>query len=158
MGGGTHVRTEGTDEYPFCDAEGNVYTKGMEFGSSTSDLRWVWLYTCNFLTTGEHVTNDSLREMMNGAHIVMGYASQSKLCDPNASKFAEYLREGRTIIDAFFLAGYTGEATSTNDHHIQKVLYIPQARNETIYSPYIKYQYDVAEVSIIIKDIQDPYF
>lgn len=155
--GGTHVRTEGTDEYPFCDAEGNVYTKGMEFGSSTSDLRWVWLYTCNFLTTGEYVTDESLKEMMNGAHIVMGYASQSYLCSTMAVRFAEYLQDGETFIRSNLKAGYEGEAAATDDHHQQRILYIPQAEHETLYSPQVRYEYNASDVLIYTHDIQAGY-
>lgn len=129
----------------------------MAFGSASADLRWVWLYTCNFLTTGTYVTDNMLREMMTGAHIVMGYASQSYLCDANALKFAQYLRSGEPIIDAYFMAGSNGEATATNDHHIQKVLFIPQAEQETLFSPPIYYQYDTADIEIITHDIQSDY-
>lgn len=57
----------------------NVYSGDVNFGSASSDLRWVWLYTCNFLTTSEYVTDASLKEMMTGVHIVMGYASKATM-------------------------------------------------------------------------------
>lgn len=133
------------------------YTSEMTFGSSTSDLRWVWLYTCNFLTPNNYVTDISLKDMMTGAHIVMGYASQSYLCDAMSTKFAEYLYHGEPIIDAYFMAGYWGEATATNSHHLQKVLYIPQARYETIYSPQVHYDYTSTNVLTITHNIQDGY-
>lgn len=152
-----NIHVEENDTYTVCAAAGNVYTEEMRFGSSTSDLRWVWMYTCNFLTTGQYVTEYSLMEMMNGVHIVMGYASQSKLCRANAVKFAEYLRNGDAIIDAFFKAGHDGESTATPDHHMQKVLYIPQASTETIYSIPINYEYTPSDVLIVTHDIQEPY-
>ena len=95
---------------------------------------------------------------MNGAHIVMGYASTSYLCPENASIFAEYLRNGTTIITAFFLAGQEGETIHTTDHHIQKVLYIPQAEFETIYSIPCNYEYSISDVCTKTNDIQDPYY
>ncbi len=50
--------TPHTDDYSVCPSAVNVYTKDVRFGSNTSDLRWVWMYTCNFLTTGQYVTED----------------------------------------------------------------------------------------------------
>lgn len=126
-----------------------IYTSDVRFGSSQSDLRWVWLYTCNFLTTNDYVTEESLKSMMTGAHIVMGYASQSYLCDAMVEKFAEYLLDGETIIEAYFKAGRNGEATETDDNHLQRVLYIPQAFQETIYSPQVHYDYEASDVLII---------
>lgn len=150
------------DKDTFC-----FYTSEAHFGSASSDLRWVWMYTCNFLHAKEddgydynsdndndYVTNAMLVEMMTGAHIVMGYASQSYLCDPMAEKFAEYLRSGETIIRSYFQAGRDGEASATGDHHIQKILYIPQAEHETIYSPPVHYEYDASDVVIITSDIR----
>ena len=137
-----------------CIPEGNAYTNEMKFGSSTSDLRWVWLYTCNFLTVGEYVTDDDLKNMMNGAHIVMGYASQSKLCGANVDIFAECLRNGESIIDAFFAAGRDGEAKEMDKEHSFKVLYVPQARYETIYSPKIYYEPDTTGVQVLVYKIQ----
>lgn len=157
---------------PFC-----LYMSEVHFGSSNSDLRWVWMYTCNFLNSKEtfeqyhdtvpindnqYVTDANLKEMMTGAHIVMGYATQSYLCLPNVNAFSTYLSNGMPIIDAFFRAGSDGEGTGkvnggTDDHHIQKVMYIPQARYETIFSPQIHYSYTTSNVQIYTHDIQEPY-
>lgn len=135
----------------------NVYTSETNFGSTASDLRWVWLYSCNFLTTGSYVTDASLAEMMTGAHIVMGYASRSTLCDAMAETFAKYLRSGMPIYDAYFLAGNHGEASVETAVHYQKMLYIPQARYETIYSPNYQYDYDTSDVLITSRNIHDDY-
>lgn len=141
-----------------CEIEAyNAYTSDIKFGSSTSDLRWVWMYTCNFLTTGEYVTEDSLKEMMNGAHIVMGYASKATLCDAMAETFADYLRRGIPIFDAYFKAGHDGEGGVEPLDHYQRVLYIPQARYETIYSPAIYFEYEPSDVLIYTHNIHDPY-
>ena len=139
------------------DEDYNAYSSNMHFGSSESKLRWVWLYTCNFLTTGDHVDDADLKNMMTGAHIVMGYASTAYLCDNMVEAFAFHLRNGEPIISAFFRAGYEGEASATSDHHLQKVLYIPQAINETIYSPCIHYSYNSSDVLTDMHDIQVPY-
>ena len=144
--------------YDECEvASYNVYSNETLFGSGDSNLRWVWLYTCNFLTTGAYVTDDSLKSMMSGAHIVMGYSSRSTLCDAMVETFAEYLRQGMPIIDAYFKAGYDGEASVESANHIQKVIYISQARNENIYSPRINYQYISSDVNLLTHDIQYPY-
>ena len=150
----------------------NVYSQRVTFGSSESKLRWVWLYTCNFLhtqednndndsnTTNDHnyVTNAALVNMMDGAHIVMGYASRATLCDTMAVHFATYLQEGDPIYDAYFKAGHTGEAIdTTNVNHFQKILYIPQARNETIYSPQVHYECDTSDVIVVKRNIHDSY-
>ena len=127
----------------------------MRFGSSTSDLRWVWLYTCNFLTTGTYVTEASLKEMMTGVHIVMGYASQSLLCDPMAQHFGTYLRRGEPVIDAYFHAGKTGEGPVATDNHLQRVLYVPQARYKTIFSSPVHYAYTSTDVQIIERHIKN---
>ena len=133
----------------------NLYTSEVKFGSSTSKLRWVWLYTCNFLTESSYVTNDDLKEMMNGAHIVMGYASQAYLCSDVAEMFAQKLSENRYIIDSFFIAGDQAEAQLVEDDHIQKALYIDETRNETINTPPVRYNYSASNVKIITNNIHD---
>lgn len=134
-----------------------AYTSEMNFGANDSNLRWVWLYTCNFMTTGQYVTEDSLKEMMTGAHIVMGNASRTTLCDAMAITFAEYLKAGMPIIEAYLRAGHDGEASVAPEDHSQRVLYIPEAENENIYSPFVHYEYDAEDVLIITKSIQTPY-
>lgn len=94
---------------------------------------------------------------MTGAHIVMGYASKATLCDAMSEKFAEYLYSGKTIINAYFLAGHNGEASVETANHYQRVLYIPQAENETIYSKPVHYVYSPEDVRVRIYDIQDEY-
>lgn len=146
--GTPHEYDQSTKTYPYCNSAGNVYSKGMRFGSSSSDLRWVWLYTCHFLGTNDYVTDADLKDMMNGAHIVMGYATQSFLCEPNVQLFSQYLYDGEPIIDSYFQAGRLGEAPHATDNHLQKAMYIPQALNETIYSPQIHYTRDTSNVLI----------
>ena len=132
-----------------------LYTSEVNFGSAESDLRWVWMYTCKFLNENDFVTNEDLKDMMTGAHIVMGYETQSYICDLNAEKFGQYLREGNTVIQSFFRAGKEGEAEFASDNHLQKVLYIPQAEHETIYSPMIHYEYEPSDVRIVTSYIKD---
>lgn len=132
------------DEYTYCNSAGNVYTSQVRFGSPESDLRWVWMYTCNFLTTGTYVTDASLAEMMRGAHILMGYGSLAWLSDIMPEAFANLLREGESIYDAYLLAGKTDGTLGDLEYFYQRILYIPQARYETIYSPYVHYAYDYA--------------
>jgi hypothetical protein len=171
-----HVFDDETKEYTYCYPEGNLYTSDVRFGSDESELRWVWLYTCKFLNSMEdyeeyhdklpidgtgYVSDEDLKEMMTGAHIVMGYTTQSYLCGPNAELFGQYLSNGTPIIDAFFNAGDEGEGCGkgnggTNDPHVQKVMYIPQTRYETIYSIREHYEYDASDVLIITNEIQDP--
>ena len=166
------IATPHTEGYAYCDPAGNVYSNSIYFGSDTSDLRWVWLYTCNFLNTIDDTGNDDdnpnndynyyvsqfdLVEMMNGAHVVMGYASRATLCDAMAEDFAEYLRNGMPIVDAYFKAGNTGEKSVETKNHYQRVLYIPQARYETIYSPAVRYECDESDVLIRTRNIQDEY-
>lgn len=74
-----------------------------------------------------------------------------------AEDFGRYLSEGQPIYDAFFKAGYTGEASVEQANHFQKILYIPQARYETIYSPPARYEYDASDVIIVKKNIHDWY-
>jgi hypothetical protein len=143
-----------------CNVASNLYLHEVTFGSSSSDLRWVWMYTCNFLRSSDeddsytYVTNTELVTKMSGAHIVMGYASQSYLCDAMAETFGDYLRQGETIFRAYFLAGHNGEATATQSEHIQKIMYIPQAEHETIYSVEMQYDYDESDVCIYTHNIQ----
>ena len=75
-----------------------------------------------------------------------------------AVHFATYLQEGDPIYDAYFKAGHTGEAIdTTNVNHFQKILYIPQARNETIYSPQVHYECDTSDVIVVKRNIHDSY-
>ena len=149
-----------------CDAGGAeqnekdkycVYTDKVKFGSSESDLRWVWMYTCNFLRTNEYVSDEDLKQMMNGVHIILGYETTSYLCNANSRRFGQLLEDGETIIRSFFKAGSEGESTETEDNHIQKVLYIPQAVHETIYSTNIRYEYDSSDILSVSHNIQLPY-
>ena len=87
----------------------------------------------------------------------MGYASRATLCDAMAEDFAEYLRNGMPIVDAYFKAGNTGEKSVETKNHYQRVLYIPQARYETIYSPAVRYECDESDVLIRTRNIQDEY-
>ncbi len=135
----------------------NAYTSELRFGSSESRLRWAWLYTCNFLTTSEHVTDDHLKAMMTGAHIVMGHASASYLCDAMVEYFAGALINGIPIIQAFLNAGdqealMARDTLNTADPIrtiVHKILYISQAENETIYSAPIDYEYISSDIQII---------
>ena len=130
--------------YISCNSPTNLYTDDITFGAPESDLRWVWMYTCNFLTPGTYVTNASLAEMMGGAHILMGYGSLAWLSDIMPEAFANLLREGESIYDAYLLAGKTAGTLGDLEYFYQRILYIPQARYETIYSPYVHYAYDYA--------------
>ena len=148
-----------------------LYTDQVNFGSTDSDLRWVWMYTCNFLHAKEdnedpdgstindndYVTNAMLAEMMTGAHIVMGYSSASFLCEDVASGFATHLREGMSFYDAFFLYGHNYESRHASDNHHQKIMYLSQFEHETIYSPQIHYEYDSSDVVIESRGIDEPY-
>ena len=53
--------------------------------------------------------------------------------------------------------GNTGETNVATENHYQKILYIPQARYETIYSPAVHYEYDASDVIIVKRCIQDAY-
>ena len=134
----------------------NLYTSEVKFGSSTSKLRWVWLYTCNFLTESSYVTHDDLKEMMDGAHIVMGYASQAYLCSDVAEMFAEKLSGDSYIINSFFAAGDQAESQYADDNHIQKVLYMTGTRYEKITSPPNDYgTHQTNTVAILTNGIHD---
>ena len=153
--GQQHVRnvTNGVETYTFCYSEGNVYTSDIKFGGPTSKLRWAWLYTCNFLATGQYVTDTQLKNMMNGVHILLGYASTTTLSRLNATRFSDELKAGEKIIDAFFITGDRAEIDSAQSAHIQKVMYLPQARNETIYSALANYE--STDIQILTNNIWD---
>ncbi len=135
-----------------CEGDGfNLYTSEARF----TKPRWVWLYTCNFLTTNAYVDQAELKAMMNGTHILMGYASQAYLADAVATRFATELGRGKSIIEAFRIAGCEEEINYTNDSHIQKVLYISQAEDETIYTASATYNYSASDVLSIQWCIND---
>ncbi len=152
--GPPHEYNTNLEMYTSCESAGNVYTNNIHFGSNTSNLRWVWLYTCNFLQTNQYVSDDSLKAMMNGVHIILGYGSTAYLCDDVVLDFASNLSKGRSIIDSFFIAGDNSEANVTEVNHIQKVLYIEPARNETVFSPFVRYG-DSAAIKIIKNETHD---
>lgn len=137
------------------DPSFNLYNTEVHFGSSTSSLRWAWLYTCNFLTPSIYVSDTTLKNMITGAHIVLGYASTAFLCDAMVTAFASKLSDDTSIIDAYFWAGHYGEATITDGNDIQKALYIQEAREETIYSTPVHYSYSSADVNILVYNIQN---
>ena len=129
----------------------NLYTSEARF----SHPRWVWLYTCNFLHESEYVTQDELIAMMDGTHILMGYETQSYLSHDIVNDFASELSKPKSIINAFFIAGDKAEAKGTKDHHIQKVLYVAQARYETIFSIPVTYSYTADDILILTNGIHD---
>ncbi|MBR4053893.1 MAG: hypothetical protein IKK06_03730 [Clostridia bacterium] len=47
------------------------------------------------------------------------------------------------------------EAEETTDHHIQKVLYVAQARYETIFSIPVTYSYTADDILILTNGIHD---
>ncbi len=129
----------------------NLYTSEARF----EHPRWVWLYTCNFLNRNEYVSEADLVAMMAGTHILMGYSTQSLLADSVSQTFAQKLSNNRKIIDSFFIAGDSAESKVANDNHIQKVLYVLDARDETIFSSPISYEYTSADVYMIENGIKD---
>lgn len=131
----------------------NIYGSEMHFGSDLSKLRFVWLYTCNFLVTGPYVTDESLKNMLTGAHVVMGYETKATLCDAMALKFANNLRLGMPVYKAYFDAGINGEGSVETENHILKVLYISQAESETIYNPHFRYEYDSSDIIVKSRSI-----
>ncbi len=131
--------------------EMNLYTSEARF----SHPRWVWLYTCNFLHESEYVTQNDLKAMMDGTHILMGYSTQAYLASVVAKRFASELDDDKSIINAFFIAGDQAEAQATDDHHVQKVLYITETRYETIFSVPATYSYTSDDVLVLTNGIHD---
>ena len=66
-----------------------------------------------------------------------------------------FLTENRALSDSYFFAGHYGEAPLVTEDHCQRVLYIPQAENETIYSEKVHYEYDKQDVLIMTYHIRD---
>ena len=92
-------------------------------------------FTVTYAYTLTYVTNDDLKEMMTGAHIVMGYASQAYLCPSVAEMFAREVIWGFLYYKFLFAAGDQAESQYADDNHIQKVLYMTGTRYEKITSP-----------------------
>lgn len=113
-------------------------------------------FTVTYAYTLTYVTNDDLKEMMDGAHIVMGYASQAYLCPSVAEMFAEKLSGNSYIINSFFAAGEQAESQYADDNHIQKVLYMTGTRYEKITSPPNDYgTHQTNTVAILTNGIHD---
>lgn len=135
-----------------CSDDGyNIYTSTVRFGAPKSKLRWAWLYTCNFLTGSDFVKQNDLKALMNGAHIVLGYCTKSTLCDAMAEKFAEYLRSGMPICEAYFEAGVKGEGEAEKTNHTLRIVCTKMAQSETIYTPYMSYDYTAEDIIIYQK-------
>jgi len=133
----------------------NYYTSEARFGGSHSRLRWVFLFTCNFLNENSYVNETQLKMMMNGAHIVMGYSTQAYLNADSCSRFSAELQD-ECIINAFFIAGDQEESRHASDNHIQKAFYMNGARYETIYSEPVNYgKYGTGTVYYITNGIHD---
>ena len=130
------------------DDEYNLYTSEARF----SHPRWVWLYTCNFLANNDYVSDAELKDMMNGTHILLGYATQCTLAGDVSQRFALELSLNKSIIDSFFIAGDQAEVNYADSNHLQKALYVEQAREETIFSEPIKYNYTASDIKIITND------
>ena len=150
--------TPGTTHFFNCTGdENNIYTSEVEFGASNnSKLRWVWLYSCSFLATNAYVTDNDLKQMMQGAHIVMGYTTSTLLHPEVGNRFGQELAARRPIIDSFFVAGDQVEALYAEDNHQQKVLFMQGAREETIYALPVSYgKYPTSDVEILTNRVHD---
>lgn len=148
------------------DDKANLYTSEARFGSPTSRNRWVLLYTCRFLETNEYVSENDLKKMLNGTHILMGYETQAYLCDDFAEVLADRLQRydyddntGKYIevpvINAFFAAGDQGESKRTEDNHIQVAYYVRGTRYETIYAKPVECSSDPSNIYKITNGIND---
>jgi hypothetical protein len=110
------------------------------------------LYTCNFLANNDYVSDAELKDMMNGTHIILGYATQCTLAGDVSQRFARELSQNKSIIESFFIAGDQAEVIHADSNHLQKALYVEQAREETIFSEPIKYNYTASDIKIITND------
>jgi hypothetical protein len=120
-----------------CFHEGfNFYTSEARFGSSeNSNLKWVLLYSCNFLHTSEYVSEDGLKGMLQGARIVMGYSTRCCLYSGVTESIASQMAAETPIIDAFFVAGRQVERSMNDGEPTEQVAsYISGARNDTIFN------------------------
>jgi hypothetical protein len=73
--------------------------------------------------------------MMDGTHILMGYATQAYLASVVAERFANELSSKEKIIDAFFIAGRQVERSMNDGEPTEQVAYyISGARNDTIFN------------------------
>ncbi len=143
------------------DDKANLYTSEARFGSPTSRNRWVLLYTCRFLETNEYVSENDLKKMLNGTHILMGYETQAYLCEAFSTRFAERLQKQdenedvSSIINAFFHAGDFGERPYADDNHIQVAYYVSGTRYETIYDEFVRCSSDPSNIYKITNGIRD---
>ncbi len=101
------------------------------FGYGSARTKWVCAYTCNYLTGSD----EELKTRMQGANIVMGYATRSYLNTPQMEDFGKRLREGETIIDAYFKSGRQ-HSNFGNNPALLRVMYVEEAEFDTIYNYY----------------------
>ena len=95
------------------------------------------------MNTSQYVTDRDLLDMMNGTHILMGYETQSLLAKSVSEKFASKLLDSTKIIESFFASGDEAERYEKSDAHVQKVICIKEARDETIFSTPTTYDSNV---------------
>lgn len=110
----------------------------------------MWFYTCRFFKIKDniYVDEDDLKQLMNGAHIAIGYETAAMLCDDMVIQLSELLESGESFFKAYPKALQDGEMLHADSDHIVHFVYVEAAMNETIYTPKYTYEYDISDVFV----------
>lgn len=88
------------------------------------------------MNENDYVTEDDLKSMLNGAHIVIGYGTKAYLLQNVAIDYAERLSKGEPIIDALGNSCAAYESLHESQDHFLRYVCYESARYENIFTPY----------------------
>jgi hypothetical protein len=117
--------------------EVNARTNEVRFGRS--NLKWIIMYTCNWLTNnGDQEKLDNIYKTFEGATLVMGFASTMYLDSREAIKFAQFLVADKlSFKDAFVKAARIYQPQRKDGQSsIVRIMGYKLAANDSLYSFY----------------------
>lgn len=118
---------EGNDEV-------NARTNEVRFGHNM--LKWVIMYTCNWLTNGgDKEKLENIYKTFEGATLVMGFASTMYLDSREANLFAQFLvKDKKSFREAFISAAKKYQPQRQNGDSIARVMGYTLAKNDSLFN------------------------
>ncbi|WP_238524591.1 DUF6345 domain-containing protein [Caldicellulosiruptor hydrothermalis] len=114
--------------------EVNAKTNEVRFGHNM--LKWVVMYTCNWLTNdGDQEKLENIYKTFEGATLVMGFASTMYLDSREANYFGDLLvNSKKSFKDAFFTAARKYQVQRQNGDSIARVMGYTLAKNDSLFN------------------------
>ena len=101
---GTTNSSSGHPEGNGTIASANFTTQDALYFGYNAKTKWLLAYTCNFLNEKQGDPN-VLNMLDKGGRLIMGLSTKSYIVGKEGTDFGQYLLEGYSFKDAFFMAG-----------------------------------------------------